>query len=121
MNLSARTQQSFASNLAAIRRNPTYDGRRPAALASQRKQHAAYRNRFSVAVASITAMDDRTRERALAVLLKLGGLGCRSGTMEFSGATDFLARMGLAEANYLFESDRDLICEHFDCARVVAT
>lgn len=111
--LSPRTRQAFAQNLGWIRRNPAYDGRRPAALASQVAQHHAYRARFDAAVVAVTAMDERNRRSALRILAALGEIGCRSGTMEFASSVAALARLGLADANNIFDGERAVICNHF--------
>ena len=83
------------------------------AYGSQGAQHDAYQARFEAMVAAVAAMDERARRYALGRLAHLGAQGCRSGTMEFANTAAALERIGLAQPNYIFECDRDEICEHF--------
>lgn len=77
--------------------------------ASMHQRHAEYDDAFQLAINWTKSIDPRGQPYARQLLERLGGRGCRSGTMEFCAAVEALASMGLQRANGIFEHDRQYI------------
>lgn len=107
--LTEETKAVFARDLAACNSMPERGfalEQKRISVASNEERHAAYEVRFDRMIAEVSAMEANSRKYTCDLLKRLGGNGCLSGSLEFYAATKALGRMGITQANGVFDHDR---------------
>lgn len=112
--LTEETKAVFARDLVACNSMPergfTLEQKR-ISVASNEERHAAYEVRFDRMIAEVSAMEANSRKYVCDLLKRLGDTGCLSGSYEYGSTCRVLTRMGVTEANNVFEHDLRWIAE----------
>lgn len=95
--ISARTLQVWAEDDAAWER----------AWAERLQARAEYQRRYEATFDALATMSPARRQAVQRQLHRLNKVGCRSGSLEFIQALEWLTACGIPGANLIFEHDRE--------------